>query len=396
MVRYPHAHNNDHMHYRGVVAIRLHLSSLHSTTAVRIDAMTMTSQTSWRWTLAAMLGAVLMQGCQQEDATTPPAPAEADASASGDANIDFTSTVHNFGSIWDIESRDCVFEFTNSGDGELVIEKVKASCGCTAPTLPKTRFAPGETGRIDVTFRPKDAGQQRKSITVTTNAPHRRVLKLWIEADVANVVTAEPDRLQLGNMVIGETVTHEVRLIPASDDFVFTTASTRIPGISLSLGPAAEGDPDHARTLVVTCGPDLRWGQVIGSLEVNGSGSLSDGRRVQHTAKVTASGQAWGTIKATDSMFRLLTLQKNEPFTRALQLERVDGQPFQISNASISIPVMASVTATPLDGSNNAIWSVTITGNTGSHEGTLSGYVTLTTDVAGEKSLRLRAAGRVE
>jgi hypothetical protein len=352
--------------------------------------------TTIRMVLVAALSVLLLPGCQQEEGSSTAKDPAASGAAAGSANINFASTVHNFGSIWDIESRNCVFEFTNSGDTELVIEKVKASCGCTAPTLPKTRFAPGETGQINVTFKPKNAGQQRKSITVTTNAPNRRVMKLWIEADVANVVTAEPARLQLGDLIIGDTATHVVRLIPASDDFVFTTATTRIPGISLSLGPAAEGDPEHARTLVVTCGPDLRWGQVIGSLEVNGSGSLRDGQRVQHTAKVTASGQAWGAIKATDSMFRLLTLQSNEAFVRTLGLERVDGQSFQITSASISTPINASVTATPLDGSNNAIWNVTITGNTGSFEGTLSGYVTLTTNVPGEENLRLRAAGRVE
>ena len=44
---------------------------------------------------------------------------------------------HDFGEIWDLEEQQTVFNFENKGEGPLIIEEVKASCGCTTPTLDK-------------------------------------------------------------------------------------------------------------------------------------------------------------------------------------------------------------------------------------------------------------------
>ncbi len=65
------------------------------------------------------------------------------------------------------------FEFTNNGDGPLLIKKVTASCGCTGLVADeKKEYLPGETGKIKFTFNTEGrSGVNEKSITVETNDP---------------------------------------------------------------------------------------------------------------------------------------------------------------------------------------------------------------------------------
>ena len=76
-----------------------------------------------------------------------------------------------------------VFEFTNLTEAPLVIDNVRASCGCTATEWDEAPTPPGETGRIKVNFDAAQAGYFRKSIKVFFNG-HRGGHKLYLEGYV--------------------------------------------------------------------------------------------------------------------------------------------------------------------------------------------------------------------
>ncbi len=61
------------------------------------------------------------------------------------------------------------FEFTNTGDADLIITNVQSSCGCTVPSKPDGPIKPGKTGKIDVKYN-MNPGPIRKTITVESNA----------------------------------------------------------------------------------------------------------------------------------------------------------------------------------------------------------------------------------
>lgn len=61
------------------------------------------------------------------------------------------------------------FEFTNTGDADLIITNVQSTCGCTVPSKPTEPIKPGKTGKIDVKYN-MHAGPIRKTITVESNA----------------------------------------------------------------------------------------------------------------------------------------------------------------------------------------------------------------------------------
>ena len=86
--------------------------------------------------------------------------------------IKFKDLVHDFGTFPEETGKvSCTFEFTNTGKSDLIVQNVKASCGCTTPDWTKTPVKPGEKGFVEATYNATGRpGAFSKTITVTTNA----------------------------------------------------------------------------------------------------------------------------------------------------------------------------------------------------------------------------------
>ena len=99
--------------------------------------------------------------------------------------IVFEKDSHNYGNIKEADGdASCEFRFTNEGNTPLIITRATSSCGCTAPTYPKSPIAPGESGVIGVTYHAKGRpGGFSKNITVYTNVPDEKI-KLIISGNV--------------------------------------------------------------------------------------------------------------------------------------------------------------------------------------------------------------------
>ena len=93
-----------------------------------------------------------------------------DKPATPQDSIVFASTTHDYGTIVQASDGSCIFAFTNKGKAPIVLNDVKASCGCTVPEWTRTPVAPGEKGSIKVTYNTNNIGAFTKSITVNSNA----------------------------------------------------------------------------------------------------------------------------------------------------------------------------------------------------------------------------------
>ena len=115
---------------------------------------------------------------------------EEDFSNIDDANapsFNVNEKAHDFGDIPQTQKAEYDFIVTNTGHDNLIIRKVKASCGCTAVTPEKKVLASGESTSIHVAFDPRGkSGRQSKTITVITNDPKNSNVLLRI---VSNVIT---------------------------------------------------------------------------------------------------------------------------------------------------------------------------------------------------------------
>jgi hypothetical protein len=99
--------------------------------------------------------------------------------------INVDNTEFNFGKIEQGEKVDHVYVLTNTGKSELLIRKVKASCGCTAVQPEKQVIAPGESVDIRTVFNSAGkTGNQNKTVTIITNDPKKSKLILWVKGEV--------------------------------------------------------------------------------------------------------------------------------------------------------------------------------------------------------------------
>lgn len=91
--------------------------------------------------------------------------------------IYFEQITHDFGTFPEENGKvSCTFEFKNIGKSDLVLQSVKASCGCTTPDWTKEPVKPGETGVVKATYNASGRpGSFTKTITVKSNAGEKRL-----------------------------------------------------------------------------------------------------------------------------------------------------------------------------------------------------------------------------
>ncbi|MDE6272766.1 MAG: DUF1573 domain-containing protein [Muribaculaceae bacterium] len=98
-------------------------------------------------------------------------------SSNGVGKINFSEKVFDFGKIK--EKGGLVtheFNFTNDGDGNLVILKATAECGCTRPSYSDAPVGPGKSGKLKVSYNPLGRpGSFEKVVTVTTSGNPSKV-----------------------------------------------------------------------------------------------------------------------------------------------------------------------------------------------------------------------------
>lgn len=97
----------------------------------------------------------------------------------------FDSKTFNFGTIKQGKKIEHNFVLKNTGNSDLLIRRVWATCGCTAVAPRKTVIKPGDDTQIKAVFDSAGRkGNQKKMITVITNDPVNPKILLWLEGIV--------------------------------------------------------------------------------------------------------------------------------------------------------------------------------------------------------------------
>ncbi len=123
-----------------------------------------------------LAGGVSLISCEEEDRSVGTDIIDipstlGDENANSKAKIEFEQTEILAGKITQGDVLTYSYNFTNVGDGPLVISSVTGSCGCTIPrNYPKGKILPGEKGTIEVEFNSDNKwGDQVVTISVVTN-----------------------------------------------------------------------------------------------------------------------------------------------------------------------------------------------------------------------------------
>ena len=325
--------------------------------------------------------------------STPTAETVESPQTKGNAKLGLERFEHDFGEIWDLEKQETTFGFENKGKGPLIIEEVKASCGCTTPTLTKTTYLPGEKGTLEIAFAPKGNGRQTKTLTVRCNDPERPVTILKISSTIKPFVKPDPLYLRYEEVSKGESKQLTLDLQCVDPNFEILDFGIR--------GTAAryfkvEQDSFRPTQLSVTFLGNAPWGPHYGNVFVKTRGVLPSGTPVEKEIQCTASVTVLGSIRPSDTMFRVGATAPKKPFQKQITLTA--DKPFSILSASITGarrdgPTM-SLNFAPVSGDGN-VWQVQLTGDPGDYLGALSALAVIETDLPDESQLKFRIAGMV-
>lgn len=91
-------------------------------------------------------------------------------------SIVFDNTTYDYGTIDYGSDGVYNFQFTNKGKSPLILNNVRAACGCTTPEWPKEPIPEGEAGVIKVKYNTHIPGTFRKTIQVRSNAANSNVI----------------------------------------------------------------------------------------------------------------------------------------------------------------------------------------------------------------------------
>ena len=282
----------------------------------------------------------------------------------------------------------------NKGKGPLIIEGVKASCGCTTPTLTKTTYLPGEKGTLEIAFAPKGNGRQTKTLTVRCNDPERPVTILKISSTIKPFVKPDPLYLRYEEVSKGESKQLTLDLQCVDPNFEILDFGIR--------GTAAryfkvEQDSFRPNQLSVTFLGQRPMGTALRKCLCQNTGRSA--QRNAGRKRNSVHGIGHGAREAFALRTPCSGLERPHPKSRSKkQITLTADKPFSILSASITGarrdgPTM-SLNFAPVSGDGN-VWQVQLTGDLVITWSALSALAVIETDLPDESQLKFRIAGMV-
>lgn len=241
------------------------------------------------------------------------------------------------------------FTFSNKGKTLLVIEKIKSSCGCTAAIASAQEIPPGESGRIDVTFKPGNArGTFAKHVTVMSNDPMNPAAVIEISATVKVILAAEPERLHFPRVKPDSTAEIQLAItgeeLPAASitRIFIETTSGKEPGTQPKekvadaitwkmIDDRKQEDPSYKLTVILNTAsmkPGIYERKMI----------VETTSKVVPRVEIPVFFEITGPLTYDPRVVHLTRVAPDAHPARSVTITSANGQPFKILDASIDDP----------------------------------------------------------
>lgn len=157
------------------------------------------------------------------------------AAAAAGPKIRFDKDTHNYGNVLYGDRVLEKFQFSNTGDETLVVDKLRASCGCTRVEAEPREVPPGGKGAIvaELDTVGLSQGAKQKTIMVHSNDATRPIVKLTLIAHVERQVTVTPAFLAHKSAAFVETISFPMKISNNSDRPV-TVAGLEVKGAGVA------------------------------------------------------------------------------------------------------------------------------------------------------------------
>ncbi len=225
--------------------------------------------------------------------------------------ITFEEHVYNFGKIYIGENIKHGFKFKNAGRGELIINNVKSTCGCTGALVTKNKLLKNEEGEVEVRFNPgRYVGKVTKSVFVNSNDPENPSYKLTITGEIIEEVSINPKKINFGIIRKGDTCTRplEIKVIP---EFKIQIKKVESPNPYITIVDGKTNE-ENSYKYEVTIGNYDYLGKVNGIIFVYTSSNK------QERIDVPFSGEIIGDITFYPEVVSLGSITRNQDTKKTL------------------------------------------------------------------------------
>jgi len=149
---------------------------------------------------------------------------------------------HNYGTVLYGEKVVEKFQFTNTGDEILVVDKIRPDCSCTKVEALQREISPGGMGTIvaELDTVGLSQGAKRSNIIVQTNDSSRPIVKLSLIAHVQRQVDVTPAFLAKKLPAFTETISFPMKISNTSDRPVtLQSVDVKGAGVAATLSPSS-------------------------------------------------------------------------------------------------------------------------------------------------------------
>lgn len=192
------------------------------------------------------------------------------------ARATFAKVEYDFGVVDQSSSIAYDYVVRNDGGADLVIDRVRGGCGCTA-SASSTVIQPAQIATIHAQCAAAYAsGDVRRTITVYSNDPQHPVRALTLKGQVRSAITVVPARIYVGHVRAGETIARELRVSGVQAPAAVTT------GGIVDASWATDDRMSAARTIRLRVRADAPPGQFTTTLRL----PTGDAARREHVVPV--------------------------------------------------------------------------------------------------------------
>lgn len=279
----------------------------------------------------AWLGSLLL-ALPMAAAQLPPVPAETGEAAKPSPRLFVAQRVHDLGTIFEGDRPTVRWILENRGNADLVIDRTRATCGCTVVKLADEDkiIPPGESLELQAEFVSTGRhGIQTKYITVYSNDPvePKTKLEFTVEIQVLYNITP-PGMINLHSVRRGQTVARTIDITPTAGRTSLEILDLQVPQdspLSLQHEPFKANDGTGQR-IRMTVGEHVSLGRLTTKVTIKLS---VDG--VERERVLAVRGQVVGDLtwlpKTVDATRRVAPHgQRFAPVT----VRSTDKMPFQI------------------------------------------------------------------
>ena len=237
------------------------------------------------------------------------------------------------------------FRLANRGPGELRIDHVKGSCGCTVGVASASEVPGGSEGRVLVMLDTSGmAGRTTKVVNVYTNDPASPVVGLAMTGEVVADIVVSPNPLYLGRVRRGERTRREVMLRPGRPGGTETVTWVEHGGavVQTTLEPVTDGS---GQRLMVELRRDLPLGRFSEQLTLHTTSPR------EPTLGITVFGSVEGDVVVLPPQVTFGVTRSDSLLERELFIRSRGNRPLTVTRVAVPDDVATYQLETIAEGS---------------------------------------------